>query len=143
MLKERILESEDVAKSAVDQRISESFTIFHSNGPEIGVALYQHVSMVTGQLTYSSRGELLTGEISNGKLTGSHLHFLVAWPNGSVGVYDADINEAGKLVNGTTYNRDKPENRATWTTSVTMQCCAPVPSPGCASGRACQGYCLG
>jgi hypothetical protein len=128
---------------ACDQRISESFTLFQSNGPEIGVALYQHGSMVTGELTYGSRGELISGRISNGKLTGNHLHFLVTWPNGSVGVYDADINEAGNLVNGTTYNRDKPENRATWITSVTMQCCAPVPDAQCASGRSCQKYCLG
>jgi hypothetical protein len=135
------------AYAACEQRLIEPFSLVQSNGFEVEARFYsQNYWQVGGSAqSYSPRQGIVKGEIplGNGKLTGNHLHFLVVWKNGTVGIYDADIDDQGRLINGTSYDRDHPRSRATWTTdpvwspNVRLKCC--VPRPGvrgsCVPGR--------
>jgi hypothetical protein len=125
------------AYAACEQRIIEAFTLTQSNGFEVEANFYsQHYFLVGGDAqSYSPRQQKVSGKISNGKLTGDHLHFLVTWKNGTVGIYDADIDSSGRLINGTTFDREHPSSKATWTTNVKMKCCVARPGAPCVPGR--------
>jgi hypothetical protein len=128
---------------ACDQRLIEPFTLRQSNGPVVEVNLFSQVGFSVGGNARYFSGRIISGPIHNGTLSGNHLHFLVPWDDGNVGIYDADIDNSGRLTNGRTFNRDRPGQNATWKADVTMQCCVTHPNPGCASRRACGDFCVG
>jgi len=125
---------------ACDRWLLRPFTLTQSNGFKVNVNVSGPV--VRGDANYETKDGWVQATMSNGTLTTNHLHFLLAWENGTVGIYDVDIDDSGRLQNGKTYDRDNPGSKGSWTTGVKFKCCVTTPRPTCASGRACGNYCV-
>jgi len=122
------------AYAACELWLLEPFTLTQSNGFTVEVSITgNYPGNITGWADYyRSRSERwVRGELANGQLLGNHLHFLVKWKNGTNGIYDADIDGSGRIINGKTYDRERPTSKATWTTTVTLKCCVPQPGHPC------------
>lgn len=62
----------------------------------------------------------LRGDL-DGSLNGDRLTFKVYWGGNSVGVYTGTIGPTGRI-EGTTYDKRNPGNRAAWYSTIRMNC---------------------
>jgi hypothetical protein len=75
----------------------------------------------------------------DGSVSGSAIRFTVFWDANSVGVYTGTIDGNGRI-EGSTYDRNAPQNRATWYSERRMNCLARAETPGPAKPPAGTGF---
>jgi hypothetical protein len=75
---------------------------------------------VTGTGSYN--GGKVTGEVTEGSISGGAFRVVMKWTTGSVGEYTAAILDNGKLTDGRTYDQKHPGKWSTWTTSLKLLC---------------------
>ncbi len=63
---------------------------------------------------------LVTGSV-DGAINGDSLQITAYWDNGTIGVYTGKIGPQGRI-QGSTYDRNDPENRADWYSDQTATC---------------------
>ncbi len=55
-----------------------------------------------------------------GRVDGDRFHFKVAWPNGSIGVYDGTFGADG-VISGVTFDESNPGSQATWFSGASFE----------------------
>lgn len=81
----------------------------------------------TGAFSGTASYPLASGELVVGNATGAigargKFDLLISWPNGTVGDYTAWVTPEGRIIEGTGFDRSRPESRATWTSEQTLGC---------------------
>src|SRR5262245_54787680 len=93
-------------------RVDGTWDVHQSNGFHVLFDIGQHPAGGQKLVGSATLDDGTTGD-GRGRLRNDQFHFKVAWPNGSVGVYDGSFNIEG-VITGVTFDETHPESQATW-----------------------------
>lgn len=117
--------------------------IRQSNGFTVGLDMKQEGNVVSGSaqwIALTGEGKVLgvtvkgeDPEINSGSLDGTidgnRVNLKIYWTtNGQIGVYTGEIDSLGRI-EGDTYDRQQPNSRATWFSSILLRCATPAVPP--------------
>lgn len=103
--------------------LGDHFSLAQSNSNDVVFYLQRTgIVQLTGKATSWHIGFVREAE-AEGKISGDDFDVTVYWDNQTVGRYTGQIGAAGRM-EGTTYNKAKPESRASWFSRERFTCLA-------------------
>jgi hypothetical protein len=119
--------------ACTEWNLAGTHSISQGNGFLVDLWLKQNDGVISGEAGYTEvvRNASEAYEVPkyagvSGRINGTSVELDIEWGDGRVGVYSGSIDERG-LLSGTTYERARPSNHVSWSTSNALEC-VPIPA---------------
>ena len=114
-----------------DYRFHGLYSVFMSNGWRVWVNT-DSWRRITGP-AWAIHGDVADDHLhlngtAEGKLFGREIKFTTHWNNGSIGVYEGQVDDRG-YASGTNFDQTRPEATATWRSEAQLLCMPPGTEP--------------